>query len=91
MSDPVKLLKVRCPGCRLVIWVDPATETVIRTEAPAKEKTSLDDLLLQEKQKKSAAEERFLSTVRLRDRKQEEARKRFSEVLSGVDREEDED
>jgi len=91
MDSSTELIRIECPGCRLVLWVDPVSRDVVKTEKPEKEKASLDDLLIQEKNKKLAADQRFISTARLRDRKKAEARKRFAEALSDVESQEDED
>jgi hypothetical protein len=91
MSKPSKLVRVECPGCRLVLWLDPATGDIIKTEKTKKEKASLDHLLVQERQKQLAADKRYSSTAQLRDIKKTEARKRFDEVLSKVEDGEEKD
>lgn len=69
----------------MVLWLDPATGDIIKTEKIKKEKTSLDHLLVQERRKQLAADKRYSSTAQLRDMKKSEARKRFAEVLSKVE------
>jgi len=91
MDKDESVLRVECPGCGRVLWVDSASGDVIKSERSRKPKSSLDDLLLKEKQKKAAADSRFLSTAKLREAKKAEAQKRFAAVLDNLDEEPDPD
>ena len=63
------VFKVSCPGCHMVLWIDPDTREVIKSERPKKKKGSLDDLLLKEKKKKDETDQRFTSTAELVEKK----------------------
>ena len=65
------VFQVNCPGCTMVLWIDPETREVIKSERPKKKRGSLDDLLLKEKKKKDESDQRFTSTAELAKKKKE--------------------
>lgn len=83
------LFSVTCPCCHTRLWIDPDSKTVIKTEKPPRKKSSLDDLLVKEKQKKEEADQRFVSTAELARRKKEEARDKFAKAFGNLDKDDD--
>ena len=75
------VFQVNCPGCGLVLWIDPQTREVIKSERPKKKKGSLDDLLIKEKKKKEEADLRFTSTAELAKKKKQVAQERFEKAF----------
>lgn len=82
MSDEKgKVVAVTCPCCRTLLWVDPATGGVVKTEKAAKKKESLDELLLREKQKKDGFATKFEATADLEKKKFETAKEKFEKAF----------
>lgn len=81
---------VNCPCCHNRLWIDPKSRAVIKSEKAAKEKSSLDALLAQEKQKQESMDQRFASTAELARKKKEEARDKFSKAFGSLDDDKDE-
>ncbi|HEX9901950.1 MAG TPA: hypothetical protein VGB72_03720 [Acidobacteriota bacterium] len=94
MSEKNDVFEVVCPCCRAALWVDAASRTVVQSEKGAcKEKSSLDDLLVKEKQRRDGFERKFKATAELEKQKQKKAREKFDKALShaGSETEEDND
>ena len=83
------LFSVPCPCCHTRLWIDPESQTVIKTEKAPKKKSSLEDLLVKEKKKKEEADQRFVSTAELARRKKEEARDKFAQAFGKLDKDDD--
>lgn len=79
-----EVFSVNCPCCHNRLWIDPKSRAVIKSEKAAKEKSSLDALLAQEKQKQEGMDQRFASTVELARKKKEEAHDKFSKVFKSL-------
>jgi uncharacterized protein YbaR (Trm112 family) len=82
-----RLLEIICPCCRSRLWIDVQNREVIRSERPGKQKASLDELLLKEKQKKEGADGKFLSTAELARRRKAEAQDKFARAFGKADEE----
>jgi len=94
VSDKKDIFEVVCPCCRASLWVDAASQTVVKSEKGAgKEKSSLDDLLTKEKQRRDGFERKFEATAELEKQKQKKAREKFDQALShaGSEGEEEKD
>jgi hypothetical protein len=83
------VFKVLCPCCEATIWVDAATEGVIKSEKAPKKKSSLDDLLLREKKKAEGMDHKLEATFELQKKKHDEAEARFKSAFGRKDKEED--
>ena len=83
------LFCVPCPCCHTRLWIDPQTETVIKTEKAPRKKSSLEDLLVKERKKKEGADLKFLSTAELARRKKEEARDKFAKAFGTLEEDDD--
>lgn len=81
------LIQVSCPGCSTILWVDPLTQSVIKTEKGKKAKGSFDDLLMKEKKKKEQADRRFESTAELEKKKKKAAEDQFAKAFSQLNEE----
>ncbi len=86
VKERVKVLKITCPVCKVVFWIDAESGEVIKTEKRKKKKSSLDELLLIEKKKKSEAERRFDTTSAMEKEKREKAQKKFAKAFSDIDK-----
>ena len=86
-----KVLKVVCPHCGTAIWVDTASESVIKSEraAAAKPKESLDDLLHKEKKKVEGFATKFEATAALEQKKKDKAREAFEKAMGKTDQDAD--
>ncbi len=92
MSEGKDVFQVICPCCRAALWVDGVSRTVVKSEKGAgKEKSSLDDLLVKEKQRRDGFERKFEATAELEKKKQEKAREKFDKALSHAGNETEED
>ncbi|MCR4395249.1 MAG: hypothetical protein NUW07_00770 [Candidatus Saccharicenans sp.] len=58
---------------------------IIQSEKGPKKKASFDELLLKEKKKAEAIDQKFESTVELRQKKLEQAKQAFEKALSHLD------
>jgi hypothetical protein len=79
------VFKVVCPCCEAALWVDPATEGVIKSEKAARKKSSLDELLLREKKKAEGMDHKLEATFDLQKKKHDEAEARFRSALGRKD------
>jgi len=85
MDDNKQVFEVRCPCCRAALWVDAVSRSVVGSEkAAGREKSSLDDLLSREKQRREGFERKFEATAELEKTKHEKAREKFDRALSGA-------
>lgn len=82
-----KVFRIECPGCRKMLWVDPVTQKVIRSEKGKRQKGSLDDLLMQEKKKREMFERKFEATSEMQKERKEKAREIFERALTNIDKE----
>jgi uncharacterized Zn finger protein (UPF0148 family) len=76
---------VSCPVCRTVLWIDPVSEEVVKSDKPKKKKGSLDELLEKEKKRKSEFDRKFEATAELEKEKKKKAHEKFAEVLTKID------
>ncbi len=82
------LFSIQCPCCRARLWVDPLNREVVQSERAGKPKSSLDDLLAREKQKRETMDRKFSSTAELARRKKAEAQDKFAQAFGKVDEDE---
>ena len=82
-----KVFRIQCPGCQRVIWIDPITRQVIRSEKGLRKKGSLDDLLVKEKKKREGFERKFEATSEMQKERKEKAREIFERALTNIDKE----
>ncbi len=82
-----KVFQIQCPGCHKVLWIDPVTQQVLKSETGKRKKGSLDDLLVQEKKKREGFERKFEATSELQKERKEKARELFEKALSNIDKE----
>jgi hypothetical protein len=86
-KEKTKVFVVSCPGCQSSLWIDPATEAIIRSEKGQKKRGSLDELLVKEKKRKSAFTHKFEATAALEKEKKKKAQEKFKEAFSKMDSE----
>ena len=84
------VFRIQCPGCQKVLWIDPVTQQVIRSEKSKRKKGTLDDLLVQEKKKKEGFERKFEATSEMQKERKEKAREIFEKALTNIDKEDSE-
>lgn len=82
------VFRVHCPGCQKVLWIDPVTRQIIRSEKGKRKKGTLDDLLIQEKKKREGFERKFEATSEMQKERKEKAREIFEKALTDIDKEE---
>ena len=80
-----RVFHVSCPVCRSVLWIDPVSQKVVKSEKSAKKKGSLDDLLEKEKKRRSEFDRKFEATAELEREKKKKAQEKFAEVLTKID------
>lgn len=86
MDDKKHVFEVICPCCRAALWVDAVSRSVVRSEkGAARDRSSLDDLLSREKQRREGFERKFEATAELEKTKQEKAREKFERAMSGAE------
>jgi hypothetical protein len=81
------VFKIICPECRTLLWIDPDSQAIIKSEHTQKDKESLDELLLKEKKRLSEFESKFKATAELQREKYKDAQEKFKEALKKVDEE----
>ncbi len=76
-------MKIMCPRCRTVLWIDKESEEIIKVEKNReKKKHSLEDLLKKEVIKKEKVDERMDSAFLIGKKKKEEAKEKFEKLIS---------
>jgi hypothetical protein len=85
-----RTFRIQCPGCAKVLWIDPVTQQVIKSEKGKREKGTLDDLLVREKKKREGFERKFEATSEMQKERKEKAREIFERALTNIDKEENE-
>ncbi len=92
MEDKKQVFEVICPCCRASLWVDAVSRSVVKSEKGAgKEKSSLDDLLSREKQRREGFERKFEATAEMEKRKQDQARVKFEQALTSAGSEDEQE
>jgi hypothetical protein len=76
---------VVCPCCGAKLWVDGEARGVIRSEKAARNKSSLDDLLLREKKRTEGMDHKLEATFELQKKKHDEAEEKFKKALDRKD------
>ena len=90
-SEKEKMVfRIQRPGCQKVLWIDPVTQEVIRSEKGKRKKGTLDDLLVQEKKKREGFERKFEATSEMQKERKEKARELFEKALTDIDKEDSE-
>lgn len=79
-----KVFRIQCPGCQKVLWIDPVTQQVIRSEKGKRKKGTLDDLLVQEKKKREGFERKFEATSEMQKARKEKAKEIFEKALTNI-------
>jgi hypothetical protein len=82
-----QVFRVSCPVCHSLLWIDPQTRQVIKSEKGKKKKGSLDDLLLKERQKKQEFERKFEATSEMQEERRKKANQIFKKALTDTDKE----
>lgn len=80
-SKLIEIFSLKCPCCRSILWIDPVSKEIIKTESPEKDKKSLEELLAEEKQKKEGMERKFQATAELEKEKLKKALEKFQKAL----------
>ena len=76
-------MKVVCPVCKSILWINKDTEQVIKVEKhKAKKKASLDELLGKEIKKKELVDETLKAAYDISQKKKAEAKDKFEELIS---------
>lgn len=76
-----KVVVLVCPVCHSQLWVDLKSVEIIKVEKGKKPKSSLDDLLAKEKEKKAKADLRFEATAKMAQEKKKKLEKEFKKFL----------
>ena len=84
------VFRIQCLGCQKVLWIDPVTQQVIRSEKGKRKKGTLDDLLVQEKKKREGFERKFKATSEMQKERKKKAREIFEKALMNIDKEDTE-
>ncbi len=79
------VIHVSCPVCRSVLWIDPVSQGVVKSEKAKKKKGSLDDLLEKEKKRKSEFDRKFEATAELEREKKKKAQEQFAKVFTKIE------
>ena len=85
-KEKKKVFRIQCPGCQKVLWVDPVSQQVIRSERGKRKKSSLDDLLVREKKKREGFERKFEATSEMQKERKLKAREIFEKALTNIDK-----
>lgn len=80
-SDKKEVFAINCPICRAVLWIDPITQEVIKSEKGKRKKESLEELLVKEKKRKDKFGRKFEATAELEKEKMEKVKEKFEKAL----------
>jgi len=73
-----KIIEVTCPKCKSNLWIDVEKKEVVQHKKGAKQLSSFEDLLANEKKKKESTEETFSSARELEKAKKKKAEEIFN-------------
>jgi len=77
-----KIIEVECPICHSNLWIDVDNQNIIQHEKTKKKNfRSFDELLLNEKEKKEKADEKFLTAKELEKAKKKKAEDLFKKSI----------
>lgn len=77
-----EMIKTVCPCCHAELWVDPQSGAVVQHKKSEKKNfSSLEELLVKEKEKKEKTDERFLQAKKLEEAKKKKAEEMFRQSL----------
>ncbi|MEA2006269.1 MAG: hypothetical protein U9O50_08460 [Acidobacteriota bacterium] len=79
-----KVFQTHCPICNSLLWIDPVKQEVIKHEQVKKKKSSLDELLLEEKERKDKFDRKFEATAELEKEKLRKAEEKFKKALHKI-------
>ena len=85
-KEKKKVFRIQCQGCQKVLWIDPVSQQVIRSERGKRKKSSLDDLLVREKKKREGFERKFEATSEMQKERKLKAREIFEKALTNIDK-----
>ncbi|MGQ9617691.1 MAG: hypothetical protein ACUVUG_01890 [Candidatus Aminicenantia bacterium] len=81
-----KLLKIDCPVCGSIIWIDVEARIIVKHEKAEKKKSiSLEELIEKEKKKSEEFERKFESVAELQKEKKKELEEKFRKKLKEQD------
>jgi|Deesub1362B_J571_1020462.scaffolds.fasta_scaffold00163_39 hypothetical protein len=86
-----KVFKIKCPHCRVELWIDGLSQKVIKYEKSkrSKDEKSLDELIFKEKERIQEFDRKFEASFELQRVKKEEIekklRKQFQKVASEIE------
>ncbi|MCK4930672.1 MAG: hypothetical protein KAT01_00795 [Candidatus Aminicenantes bacterium] len=83
-KEKSRVFRMSCPVCRSVLWIDPVSQEVAKSEKAQKKKGTLDELLEKEKKRKSEFDRKFEATAELEREKKKKAQEKFAEVLTKI-------
>lgn len=90
-NEKDKLILFSCPVCHSELWIDLELKEIIKVERGKKPKSSLDDLLEKEIEKKAKADLKFEATAKMAQEKKKKLEKEFKKFLESWDEEESKD
>ena len=73
----MSLLEIKCPNCRCVMWIDPATGVILDHKAPEQKKMSFDDFVKTQKNRGSDLEDMFKKAKEEQAKRKEQIEKDF--------------
>lgn len=77
-----KIIKIECPVCGSIIWIDTEAGLMIKHEKIERKKApSLEELLEKEKKKAEEFEKKFESVAELQKEKKKEIEEKFKKKL----------
>jgi len=83
-----EVFQILCPCCQSLLWIDPVSQDVIQSKkGGGKAKKTLDELLLQEKKRKSEFDRKFEATAELQKKKKEKVEEGFRKALTKAGKE----
>lgn len=84
-AEKSNVFHVNCPVCRSVLWIDPVSQEIVKSEKSEKKKGTLDELLEKEKKRRVEFDRKFEATAEMEREKKKRAQEKFAEVLTKLD------
>lgn len=76
------LIEIQCPVCHASLWVDPEKQHVVQHKRSEKKTlSSFEELLVKEKHKKEAVDERFSQAKSIEQAKKKKAAEFFEQTI----------
>ena len=81
----MNLLKVKCPGCKGLLWIDPSDGRIVDHKPADAKKIDLNDFMKSQKTRSSELEEQFKKAKEEKEKRKKQMEKDFLKAKENPD------